>query len=290
MKLSQLRHFQAVCEYNSVTLAARAMHITQPSVSSSIRELESELGVNLFHRVGRRLALTQEGEYLLERVSHILRQLDALEIQMRDFGSRSNTIRIGVPPMIGTFLFPVIFDAFHEAHPEIKFQIVEHGSIRTKQMVLDDELDVAIAIVGDSRDEALNKIQILRTSLQYCVAPTHLLAGHDKIRLSDLGEEPLIFFKDDSFQSAVLTEAFSNLGIRPDILLSSSQLYTIKKVIAQGRSGAFLFKEIAEMESDIVGIPLEDQLPMEIYLIWKKERYIYREQAAFIEFIQAYDW
>jgi len=290
MTLSQMRQFQAVCHYKNVTRAAAALHITQPSVSSSIKDLEAEFGINLFHRLNKRLTLTQEGEFYLEKVTSVLVQVDNLSEQMRDMGNKKNLIHIGVPPMIGTFLFPTMYDAFHTLNPCINLEILEHGSLRTRQMVKNDDLDIAIAIMDEQADPELNRLDILRTSLYYCVSPEHHMSDRAEISIKDLAEEPLILFKPDSSQNAIVNEQFARLGITPNVMLSSSQLYTIKKFMSKGRAGAFLFKEIADMEDDIVGIPLSSPIVMDICLIWKKNRFIYSDASKFIAFTKEYKW
>lgn len=288
MKLSQMRHFRAVCEYNNVTRAALALHISQPSVSSSIRELEKEFGVNLFHRLNKRLSLTQEGEYFLEKVINILDQVDNLSAHMQDIGNKKNLIRIGVPPMIGTFLFPAMFEEFRRLYPGIKMEIMEHGSIHVQNLVKQDEVDMAIISVGDQLDPELNQLNILSTDMCFCVSAGHHLANRKVIDLSQLKDEPLILFKKDSLQNAVIARRFAEKGITPNVILSSSQLYTIQKFISKGNCGAFLFREIVELEPSLVGIPLADPITIDISLVWKKSRIMYSDAAKFIGFTKDY--
>lgn len=288
MTISQMRYFQEVCRHRNVTKAAAALHVSQPSVSNAIRELESELGINLFHRVKMRLSPTQEGSYFLEKVTHILREIDALAEDMREFGQGHNKIRIGVPSMIGTFLYPAIFDQFHTAYPDIGVEMVEHGSLRIREMVLEEELDIALAIADVKKDAGFDGVSILRTTLEYCVDKSHHLAGRREISLEDLQGEPLILFQNGSYQNQVLMERFAQLEIRPNILMYSSQLYTIKRMLFRGKAGAFLFRHVVAMEEDLVGIPLADPLEMEISLIWKKDRHIYSDTTKFISLVKQY--
>ena len=288
MKLSQLRHFQAVCKHSNVTRAAAELHISQPSVSSSIKELESEFGVNLFQRVNKRLVLTQEGTFFLEKVDEILRQVDLLSQQMLDLGQAKNHIRLGVPPMIGTFLFPSIFTAFRERYPEIEMEILEFGSLQTRALVENDTLDAALVITDDKTSEEFFSEPILSTEYVFCVRPQHPLPGRENIGMEDLQDEPLILFKSDSLQNALIKKRFSDLGMEPKVLLYSSQLYTIQKFLACRNAGAFLFEEIAAMEPHLRGIPLRDPIRVEIALIWKRHKHIYSDVSKLISFVKDY--
>ena len=119
MTIAKLQQFLAVCQFQSVSRAAEFLHISQPSVSGTIRDLESEFQINLFRHEGRRLVLTAEGSFLRERAQKLIRQFDELSWQMEDLGNQKNRFRIGIPPMAGTVFFPQLYKAFQAAYPEI---------------------------------------------------------------------------------------------------------------------------------------------------------------------------
>ena len=79
MTLTQMRYFAAVCQWQNITKAAASLHVSQPTISVAMQTLETETGLNLFHREGRRLLLTHDGEHLLARVTHLLDLTDQLE-------------------------------------------------------------------------------------------------------------------------------------------------------------------------------------------------------------------
>ena len=112
MTIAKLQQFLAVCQFQSVTRAAEFLHISQPSVSGTIRELEHEFQVNLFRHEGRRLVLTAEGSFLREHAQQLIRQFDELSWQMEDLRNQKNRFRIGIPPMSGTIFFPQLYQAF----------------------------------------------------------------------------------------------------------------------------------------------------------------------------------
>ena len=108
MNLVQLKYFQAVCKYQSVSAAAEYLYISQPTLSSAIKELEREFGVSLFRRHHRGMVLTPEGTELLKHCERLLSHADQVERIMSDFGKRRNVLRLGVPPMIGSLFLPKI--------------------------------------------------------------------------------------------------------------------------------------------------------------------------------------
>lgn len=290
MKLIQLRYFQGICRYGSVTKAAKELHISQPSVTSSIQELESELGVNLFHRHGKRLILTQEGEFFLKQAENILERVDTLEETMKDLGGRNNHIRIGVPPMIGTFLFPDMFNEFNKMYPYINLEIQEYGSQQTKQQVEEELIDLAIVVLDEQTEERFHYLPIISTQLVYCVDYGNPLSKMKTINISEIGRQPLILMKSDSFQNVVINQKFEEAGIKPNVLFYSNQLYTIKRFVQHNNIGAFLFEEIILHDSDIVGIPFDPPIPIPIGLIWKKDKYMYSSATDFINFTKKYHY
>ena len=118
LRLNQLRYFCEVCDAGSVTRAANNLHITQPSISAAIKTLESTYALALFYREKNRLILTKEGEFLYERAKVLLEQTDDLDAKLRGLGMQRHPIRIGVSPMISTFLFlPILHQIHLPKHP-----------------------------------------------------------------------------------------------------------------------------------------------------------------------------
>ena len=131
-----------VCRYNNITKAAEELYVSQPAISSSIKDLETEFGVKLFYRQNNKLLLTDEGEYFLDKVTDILGAVDILSTQMKDLGNNLNHIKIGVPSMVGTFLFPAMFSAYKEKYPETEVEMQESGSLQVAKSVENNTLDL----------------------------------------------------------------------------------------------------------------------------------------------------
>jgi len=286
MKFQQMQYFREVCRCNNISKASKELFVSQPAISSSIKSLEQEFGVKLFHRNNNKLILTPEGDYFYEQVQSILESTEKLELKMKDLGKNHNHIKIGVPPMIGIFLFPGIFNEFKAKYPKIQIEILESGSLEIRQYVMEDMVDLAIGIIDDEMTSHFNVYPIYETELVFAVSKNHHLAGQKAISFEMLKDERLIMMKADSFQNPKIKQRFANLGIEPNVLLYSSQLYTIKEFVGYGNCGAFVFKEIAEMDVDLVPVPLRDPLKISIGMIWKTHGILYKEAEQFIDFIK----
>lgn len=175
MTLRHFRIFQSVCRADGMTAAAAALHISQPSVSQAIRELEEYYGTALFDRFGRQLHLTPAGKALLGYATHIL----ALEHQageaMRGFAERS-PIAVGATLSIGESVFVPLLAAFRAAHPgqEIFSRIANTHELESR--LLADELDVAL-IEGEVISPYLTARPFLDDELVFLAAPSRGLSG-----------------------------------------------------------------------------------------------------------------
>lgn len=290
MKLLQMRYFQTVCQYGSITRAAEELFVSQPTISFCIKELEDEFGVKLFHRRHNRLQLTVEGAYFQDKINYILQSVDALATQMKDMGNNHNHVKIAVPAMISTFLFPQMFNAYKELYPDVELEMLETGSLQTRKLVDANSVDLGITILDNVVTDTYNTLPLVNTELVFCVSKDHPLAGRTKISFKELAGEHIILFKADSYQNIFIKRAFSEVGVTPNILLYSSQLYTIKKFLSYGNAGAFLYRQVAEMDKDIVCIPLDSPIIQDVVLIWAKNTNLYSDSENFIQFAKTFKY
>ena len=134
MTLTQLEYFCMVCRYHSITRAADALYVSQPTISTSIRDLEKEFHLKLFNHGKNRISLTKDGEAFYQKAEYILRQTQELYSDFSNIEENRHPLRIGIPPMISTVFFPRVTDQFQEQY-NIPIQLLEYGSIRARTLV-----------------------------------------------------------------------------------------------------------------------------------------------------------
>src|SRR5437773_4176029 len=148
MELRHLRYFVAVADAGTVSRAAVQLNVTQPGLSRQLRDLEGELGLPLFDRVGRRLHLTAQGESLLLRTREILRSADALREQAGALaGGQTGTLRLGATAQTLESLISAFLVGFRRAWPGIDVRLVEDGGVRLRARVARGELHLALGAV-----------------------------------------------------------------------------------------------------------------------------------------------
>jgi LysR family transcriptional regulator, regulator of abg operon len=188
IKLSQLHNFAAVVEAGAVRQAAKALNLSQSSITKSIQQLESELGVVLLHRGAHGVAPTDAGKALLARAKTIDAQLrharsDVEAIQ----GASVGEIRVSASPTVAMGLLPRAVIAFQRAHPRVSFQILEGVYPDILPAVRTGDVDLAICLVPElPRDETLNFTSLVKDRLVPAVRADHPLLGKRKLRLADL--------------------------------------------------------------------------------------------------------
>ena len=285
MKLQQLRYFQAACQECNISQAAQKLHISQPSISTAIKDLEIEFGIKLVHRLSKGFILTQEGKALLGLAENLLQHADTVAQKMTDLGEKRNMIRLGVPPMIGSFLFPKIYSGFRLQYPEIKMITQETGSKNLLEGLTNGTLDIAFLPHSDSFSQEFRTTLIMKTETVYCVPRSHRFAQRDSIRIPEIKDEPLVMFKSSFFQNEVVHRQFAQYDIVPNIIHYSDQLSTFKEFIVGKIATGFMFLKIANADPDIVGIHLDPPIILDISLVWMRNHYIYTDITRFIDYI-----
>ena len=287
MELRQLEYFQMASRLRNITRAAKRLRVSQPNITVAIKKLESELGIPLFDRSQKQLSLTPEGSVFLSRVEVALRCLNDALLEVNDFKKlQKGIIKIGIPPMMGAFLFPKIFSGFQSQHPGLDVLLFEEGSISIRDMLDRDELDFGIVITSNA-SPSLNVLPMSRSQLVVCVPSSSPLADKDKISNRDIANSNLILMKEGSYLRQILQERLRSLNIAPNVVLESGQVTTIKGLVAHGVGIAFLLDFISNDSPNTCSIPLEDPIFVDIGLAWKKDRYVSKAADAFIEFCES---
>lgn len=287
MTLAQMKYFVAVCENGSLSLASKVLFVTQPTLSTSINQLEKEYNIQLFERKNNAMTLTKDGEFFYAKAKIILEAMDIFDRDLKDLSQQKHTIRIGVPPMIGSFLFPKIFNHYMTAHPQAKFEIWEEGSLSIRKKILNRSLDLGFSILNDSANEHYQKEVILETELLYCVSKSNPISTRTELSIEDIKNEPIMLMKEGFFQNRLINDMYSEVNATPKIILVSSQLSVIRNFVKMNAGGAFLMKELIDDHDDsIVGIPFRDRLKLKIGLIWQKDVQLHTGALDFVQFLR----
>ena len=284
MELRQLEYFQMASRLKNITRAAERLRVSQPNITVAIKKLEGELGIQLFDRSQKQLSLTPEGAVFLGRVEVALRNIQDAVLEVNDYKQlQKGTIKIGIPPMMGAYLFPKIFSSFQRRYSHLDVYLHEEGSVAIREQLERDELDFGIIIIPDSSPN-LQLLPMARSQVVCCVPTDSALAARKAITLQDVEEHNLIMLKEGSFLRQTMLQKMKTAGVTPNIVLESNQVVTIMGLVASGVGNAFLLDMIVRDTPGIRAIPLATPVFVDVGLAWKRDRYISRAAQSFIEF------
>lgn len=285
MNINQIKYFNAVCEYGKVSVAARELHISQPSLSDAIKDLEHEFGVSLFIRQHSGMTLTPEGKVFYNLTKDLVMRAEQIKHIMSDMGNERKTLRLGVPPMIGALILPHLFGKFQKLYPKINLEIIENGRDELLSKLSDDYLDMIFMPHNESLDSKLVTHKITDLEIVCCTSKNNPLSEKLYITPQDLLNVPVVMFKDSFFQTKKIKEWFYSEGVTPLVLLQTDQLSTVQSLVASDMAVGFMFKELIKTDSNYSFIPTKSPICAEISLVWKKEAYMLKTMQKLKEYI-----
>jgi DNA-binding transcriptional LysR family regulator len=276
MELRDLKAFMEVADHKSFTKAASNSYLTQPSLSKTVKKLEEELQVELFDRSTRHLRLTDAGEIVYQqgqKAFATMSQLNVLLDELRDVVS--GEIKIGIPPLVGTLIFPEIARDFHNQYPKVTLELVELGARLIEKLVEEGEIDVGVVVLP-ANETKFNIYPLIKDEFVLYLHEDHELAQRSSVSLSELKEEKFILFSKDFTLYEYIIGVCEEKGFTPDISYQSSQWDLIVELVSFNLGITLLPKSIYNKQTNhnVKVITLENSnLLWEIGMITKKEAY-----------------
>lgn len=237
MNFQQLRSVREAARrgYNLTEVAA-ALHTSQPGVSRQIRELEDELGIELFVRAGKRLTgLTAPGTQVLPIIERMLRDAENLRHAARDFAQHDvGPLSIAATHSQARYALPAAVRDFRALYPQVTLNLHQGSPKHVAQMLMDGEADIGIATEALAEYEQLITLPCYRWTHSVVVPPEHpLLDGHP-LTLQRLARFPLITYDTGYTGRTHIDDAFGREGIEPRIVLTAMDADVIKTYVELG--------------------------------------------------------
>lgn len=286
MTLQQLQYYVAVCRHQSLTKAARELSISQPGLSTSIRDLESECGFPLFEHRPNSISLTDQGRAFLREAEHLLRSYGQLWKNAELIAQRKAVLRVGVAPMGASLIFPRLRKGFHLACPDIAFEVAEDSTETLYQKIDTGELDFALTVSIAPPGPDYHSVTLGHSRLLFCVHQDHPLAEEGVETLSQVGQTPLIMLSDRNSQTKYLKRLFRAADYAPNVIQYTSQVFTILQHIRENAAAGFLSEDIAEREESLVGFALQEVEEASITVIWRKAAQFFPAMEALIHYVR----
>ncbi|QXC62953.1 LysR family transcriptional regulator [Aquihabitans sp. G128] len=272
MELRQLEYLVAVAEEGGFTRAAERVHISQSGVSAQIRQLERELGADLFDRTSRSVALTGAGRAALEHARTVLASAQAVRQAVDDVGQVVRG-RLVVGMVTGCTITP-LFDAlaaFHDDHPGVELALVEDTSDRLVDQVRSGALDLALVGVAGAAPSGLDGLTTISEPVVAAVPRDHALARRKRTTLAAVAAHPVVALPPGTGIRAAFDQACTAAGVSPTVALEASAPDAVADLAARGLGVAVLSASMVPADHpDLVAVPITDaRVPALLALTWK---------------------
>jgi LysR family transcriptional regulator, cyn operon transcriptional activator len=253
MDLRQLQYFLTVVESGGFTRAASRLHISQPAISLAVRQLEQRLGIVLLERRDRQVRPTPAGERLVEHARDILSRIAKAEQSVRTGDAcELQTIRIGVPVLIGSSWLPAIISQFVEEYPRVRLTILPMGAREAEQRVASGELD--LGIVSDRQKSAqVDLIHLFDVEMGAAMAANHDMASAPAVRWADFLAQPLILLPRGSHQREQVEMEAIRRRVAINLAAETAVLPVLKALLNVGRAvGTLLTSSLSPNDNLVV--------------------------------------
>ena len=286
MNLQQLYYFRKLAEVQHYTEAARALYITQPSLSDSIASLESELSVALFQKKGRGIELTKYGQEFYQYVNQALGVLEhGIAIMKEKSDSVTGTIDVGcIPTLLGDFL-PNALDLYHEKHPQVNFNIFQEKSIPVAEGVSAGDYDIGFCSMVENKDD-LVFVPITYQELIVIVRNDHPLARYDSIELSAFRDYTLSTYRDTIPIGKTIRKILKDKGMEAaysyddEISIAGRINRSSKAAIVADTPFLKQFDNLKKIH--LTDVPMDTRM---LYMVYSKKNFITAAVEAFANFM-----
>lgn len=270
MLVNQLKAFFAVARLGSITLAAKQLGLSQPTVTTQIRALEEQYGVELFHRGGGRLTLSDAGRRLLPRVDALLQQELDIEFALRNSAElQGGTLRLGATAPYYTL---TLAQRFRARHPRVALSVSAGNSRQMVDALLAYQVDLATSSHLEE-DPRLHRVELGSDPLVLLLPRGHALARRSSVPLAALADETLLARERGSMTRALSEQALTRAGVRPRDQMEIASREALREAVVRGLGVSIFAAHETGRHPELVALPFEEDMPLvREYLYCLQER------------------
>lgn len=285
MLLRHIRYLLAVAEHCNFTRAAEALHVSQPTLSQQIRQLEDSLGAPLFDRSGRTVRLTDAGEAYVRYARLALQDLEAAKRAMHDVQDlHRGSLRLAVTPSFTAYLVGPLLTLFNQRYPGIALSLEEMSQDQMEAALAEDRLEVGIAFSGPHLADIEAQVLFEETLCLVASAEHPHWAGQHGVSAGTLAQQPLVLLSGDFATRRHIDRYCRELGVTPRIAIEANSLSAIVDIVRRGPLATILPAAVAREQPGLHALFLQPALPpRSVALLGRKGAY---RSAACVAFRQ----
>jgi LysR family cyn operon transcriptional activator len=284
MELRHIRYFVALAGSLNFTRAAERVHVTQSTLSHQIRQLEEELGKQLFDRVGKKVVMTEAGEEFLGYASRALKELDQGIGALRDPGDElAGFVRVGATHTFNLGFIPACAATFMMRHPTVKMMVSELSADAIDAKLRSGELDLGIAY-RPSGPSDLGFEPLYNEEMVLAVGDAHPFAKRKRVRMVELHRQRLVLLPREFATRLMLDEYFCAAGAEPVVVAEMNTVAPMLGLVARTDIAAIVAYGVVPANVGLHTIPLESPTPIRTPgILWKRDA----KQAAQVQSFSA---
>ncbi|MFC0015017.1 MULTISPECIES: LysR family transcriptional regulator [Allobacillus] len=291
MDTRQLRYYVALIEAGTYTKAAEQLHISQPSLSATIKKLEESVGLTLINRGSRSLHMTHEGKILYEEARRFLQHFQHVTDEMERL-KQQGPLEISIGLIESTIFFvPEILKQFKQEYEEAKVSLMETLSLSDVERALYN-FDIHLAITNQNIfQNDIETLPIYEEKLVTLIPSGHRLANKRTIQLHDLENESFIVCKEGFQTRQDILNAFNRAGVQPNIQFEIERFETSCSLVEKGLGITVVpenYVTYSKHTNLVVKSLAEDNISRTVYLAYVNNRYMPPIVKRFIEMIETY--
>ena len=289
MDTQNLRAFLLVAESGSFSKAAKRLHLTQPAVSKRIAQLEAQLNVSLFDRIGRRISTTEAGEALLPHARAVHLEMQAAQQSVRDLaGEVRGRLRLATSHHIGLHRLPPLLSFFSKAFPAVQLDIDFMDSEKAYELTLQGEVELAVVTLAPSSIVNIVTRPIWLDPLDFMVQQGTRLTRKKTLGLKELSQHPAILPGLNTYTGQIVKSLFEQRSLPIQIAITTNYLETIRMMASVGLGWTVLPRSMRD--PSLATLPIRDaRIERTLGAIHHEGRSLSRAAQAFIEALESFE-
>lgn len=290
MKIEYICEFSVLADLCNYMEAADQLFISQSALSRHIKTLEEELGVPLFDRNTRKVALSSFGYLFLPYAKRIVATRYEYETALANaLNTEHDNIRIGAIPMMAQYHITDVIVRFRRENPRFSVDIVEADTNELVKLLRSGQCSMAFLREGETDDDEFNKIHYDTDVLAAFVSRSHPFARQEYIQIEHLCNEPLMLLGKETFMHSLCVNACKKAGFEPNVVLTCRRASNMLDLVRQNMGVALLTKRptLPMIGDDVAVVDIEPRIPTHINLAYPKNQPLSIGSQHFIRLLKA---
>lgn len=290
MEIHQLEYFKVVAEIEHMTQAAEILNISQPALSKSISNIEQEIGVPLFDRQGRSIALNRYGKLFLESVNIILEEYNKAKQEINGLVRPGyGEVSFGFIHTLGMEIVPELMAHIPQKYPNMKFSLTQASSLNLLNRLEEGVIDLCLSQRITSKNVEIEWIELWKEELYVIVPKEHRFASKESICLQEIKDEPFVAIKKGNALRNIVDKFLQKAEVTTDITFEGEDPHTVAGFVSCGH-GVSLIPDMKGLnEYNVKKIPVKNPIcERKIGVSWVGDRYMSPAATQFKNYLVEY--